>query len=162
MSTTRLKFAPIVVCLAFGLAACGDDSKSTDTSVDNSDTTVPEVAVSASDVQLADSSFGQIVVDGDGNTLYLFTSDSAGTVTCTGGCAGAWPGLAPHGTELVIDGPDDSLFSIVTGADGGPQVAFNGHPLYLFGGDSAPGDTNGQGSGGVWFVVDADGNAITD
>ena len=26
-------------------------------------------------------------------------------------------------------------------------------PLYRFAGDAAPGDTNGQGSGGVWFVV---------
>ncbi|MBI4884189.1 MAG: hypothetical protein HY826_09060 [Actinobacteria bacterium] len=124
-----------------------------------SDTSVADSA-GGFDVALADSDLGQILVDGAGNTLYLFTSDSAGTVTCTGGCAGAWPGLAADDELTVGDGLDDSMFSTVAG-DSGPQLAFNGHPLYHFSGDSAAGDTNGQGSGGVWFVVGADGNAIT-
>jgi len=48
----------------------------------------------------------------------------------------------------------------VTAADGSTQVTFYGHPLYSFAGDAAPGDANGQGLGGVWYVVDAEGNAV--
>jgi predicted lipoprotein with Yx(FWY)xxD motif len=174
---TRSKFAVIGLCAAIGLAACGDD-ETADTSsvadttrddsydypavVDSAETTAPADAVAAAaDVLLADSDLGQILVDGAGNTLYLFTPDPADTVTCTGGCASAWPGLAADDSLTVGDGLDASLFSTATGVDGGPQVSFNGHPLYHFSGDSAPGDTNGQGSGGVWFVIGADGNAIT-
>jgi len=49
----------------------------------------------------------------------------------------------------------------ITGTDGTPQVAFYGHPLYSFAGDTAPGDTNGQNVGTVRFVVGSDGNPIT-
>ena len=196
MSTLRLKFAPIAVCLAFGLAACGDDSSSTtdevttpvddgdgggydygsDTTVadstdtsdatetsatDASDTSVAESGDGSDDVILADSSLGQILVDPAGMTLYLFASDPPDTVTCTGGCAGTWPALLTDDDQAHVgDGLDDDLFTVVNG-DNGAQLSVNGHPLYYYAGDSAPGDTNGQGVGGVWFVVDAEGNAIT-
>ena len=42
----------------------------------------------------------------------------------------------------------------------GIQVTYNGWPLYFYAGDTAPGDTNGQGQGGVWYVVDPTGNPI--
>ena len=44
---------------------------------------------------------------------------------------------------------------------GTSQVTFYGHPLYHFSGDANPGDTNGQGIGSVWYVVDGEGNAVT-
>jgi len=191
MSITRLKFAPITVCLAFGLAACGDESNSSttddtsttaadttvasetsstdaaDTSVssetsatDASDTTSDDSGGDDDDVMLADSPLGRILVDGDGFTLYLFTSDPPDTATCTGGCAVAWPAMPADDDIDVGDGLDDDQFTIVNGPTG-PQLSFNGHPLYYFSGDLVPGNTNGQGVGGVWFVLDADGNAIS-
>ena len=35
-----------------------------------------------------------------------------------------------------------------------------GKPLYRYAPDKAAGDTNGQGTGGIWFVVGADGKLI--
>ena len=40
------------------------------------------------------------------------------------------------------------------------QVTIDGWPLYFFANDAAPGDHNGQGVGGVWFVVGPDGAPI--
>ncbi|MCE9621020.1 MAG: hypothetical protein K8R99_01610 [Actinomycetia bacterium] len=186
MSTTRLKFVPVIVCLAFGLAACGDDAKSSDdvttpaegkgdydfpsattvaeasdSSVDDSTDTSVDDSGSGGDVILTESALGSIITDSDGNTLYLYTPDGTDTPTCTGGCAGAWPAFVTDEDHVHVgDGLDEALFAVVDGPNG-TQVSFNGHPLYYFGGDSAPGDTNGQGSGGVWYVLGADGEPIT-
>ena len=43
-------------------------------------------------------------------------------------------------------------------------MTYNGHPLYTFAGDSAPGQTNGQASDGFgaeWYVLSAAGDEIT-
>lgn len=119
----------------------------------------PEVAASTS-VQLADSPLGQILVDGDGNTLYGFTNDADGTPTCTGDCAATWPAHLIEGEPVVGEGLDPALFTVVDGAEDGTQLKAGKWPLYRFSGDSAPGDVNGQGSGDVWFVIGADGKLI--
>jgi predicted lipoprotein with Yx(FWY)xxD motif len=190
MATLRLKFVPVVACLAFGLAACGDDGGSTTTDAvttpvndtvddiygrgsDAPDTTeaTETSATDATDtsvddsggddtVLLADSALGQILVDFDGYTLYLFANDPPDTVTCTGGCASTWPPVFAPAEVHAGDGLEDDLFTSVDG-ENGPQLSYNGHPLYYYAGDTSPGDTNGQGVGGVWFVLDAEGNAIT-
>ena len=108
---------------------------------------------------MADSDLGSILVDGQGNTLYLFTNDTQEEAsTCTGGCAGTWPALA--GTVTAGEGVDESLIGTVAGEDGTEQATYNGWPLYYYAQDTGPGDTNGQGVGGVWWVVDAEGDAI--
>lgn len=163
MSSTRLKFVPIAICLAFGLAACGDDAKSTATSTtvaEAIDTTAGPVEGAPSDVMLSDSTFGPILTDGAGNTLYMYAPDSPDAATCNIGCSGAWPPYFFDGTPSVGEGLNLDLFTTVP-SEGGSQLAYNGHPLYFFGGDSGPGDTNGQGSGGLWFVLDAEGNQIS-
>lgn len=86
-----------------------------------------------------------------GFTLYVFDNDLAapGTSTCNGGCAATWPPL------LVADGVATGVADLGTIArsDGSMQATHDGRPLYFFSGDSAPGDTNGDGLGGVWHVV---------
>ena len=52
------------------------------------------------------------------------------------------------------------MFSIAERSDGSFQLAAGGWPLYRFAGDVAAGDTTGQGSGGVWFVVAPDGTLV--
>jgi predicted lipoprotein with Yx(FWY)xxD motif len=119
-------------------------------------------AATAASAQLADSSLGEILVDGEGNTLYGFTNDEDGSPTCTGGCATAWPAQLVEGDPVFGEGLDAGVFTLVDGAEGGQQLKAGKWPLYRFSGDEAPGDVNGQGSGGVWFAVGADGSLLKD
>jgi predicted lipoprotein with Yx(FWY)xxD motif len=104
---------------------------------------------------------GDALIDADGLTLYGFTNDGDGVPTCEGDCAGAWPPLLVDGAELPA-GLDPAVFSVVPRSDGSHQLKAGAWPLYRFAGDAVPGDTNGQGSGGVWFVVDPAGGLIKD
>lgn len=115
-------------------------------------------AAMAEGIHTADTDLGAILVDGEGFTLYLFTNDTEGTSNCNEGCIENWPAV-PGDTTVGAD-LDASLFSTITRADGNEQLAVNGMPLYRYTPDEAPGDINGQGVGGVWFVVGADGNMI--
>jgi predicted lipoprotein with Yx(FWY)xxD motif len=115
------------------------------------------------DLAVADSSLGEHLVDGEGLTLYLFTDDSDGESVCTDGCLQAWPALIVEGEPSWGEGVDASLVDTIEREDdGSTQVTYAGMPLYTFASDEAPGDVNGQGSGGVWFVVAPDGNPVTD
>ena len=72
---------------------------------------------------------------------------------CSGACAGAWPPVRADGKPTVGEGANASLVGTTTRSDGAPQVAYNGHPPYLYQGDQQPGDTSGQGLtmfGGGW------------
>jgi len=119
-------------------------------------------------VQVAESTdFGSILVDGEGMSLYVFLADiqDGGTSTCgdDDGCAAEWPPLASQGAPVAGDGVDETLLGTITRDDGTMQVTYNGWPLYLFAGDTAPGDTSGQGLdefGGLWFLVSPTGEAI--
>jgi len=103
---------------------------------------------------------GSLLVGANGMTLYLLTKDSNGTSTCSGGCANNWPPLTVTGQPQAGTGLDTSLLGTTVRPDGSTQVTYNGHPLYYYKGDNAPGDANGQGSGGIWFAVTASGEAM--
>ena len=122
-------------------------------------TTSPAPAPSAASVKLADSPLGRIMVDAEGRTLYGFTKDANGTPTCSDACAKAWPASSVNGQPVAGTGIAATLKSI-TSPTGGSMVVAGKWPLYRFAGDAAPGDINGQGSGGVWFAVAADGTLI--
>jgi predicted lipoprotein with Yx(FWY)xxD motif len=106
-------------------------------------------------VQLAETTLGEVMVNTDGRTLYLFTKDSGTTTACTGGCAQTWPALQAAGEPTAGKGVDASKLATASG-----QVAYGGRLLYLYSGDKAKGDVNGQGIGGVWFVVGPDGEPV--
>jgi predicted lipoprotein with Yx(FWY)xxD motif len=116
-------------------------------------------ASGAASVMVATSPLGQIVVDGAGMTLYVFTNDTNGESTCYGDCAAAWPPLTTVG-PVTATGLDAADFGTTTRTDGTEQVTFFDQPLYHFAADKAAGDTDGQGVGGIWFVVDPAGKAI--
>ncbi len=90
-----------------------------------------------------------ILTDATGRTLYYFKRDTATSVACTGGCTTTWPPLEVSGTPTAPELP--GKLSVLEG-----QALYNGHPLYRYGGDSAPGDAKGQGIGGNWFVATPD------
>ncbi len=93
-----------------------------------------------------------ILTNAQGMTLYYRTSDTA-TSVCSGGCASAWPPVLANGSSTPTSSASlPGKLSAVTDANGS-QCTYNGHPLYTFASDTAPGQTNGEGVGGVWFVV---------
>jgi predicted lipoprotein with Yx(FWY)xxD motif len=115
----------------------------------------PATAAMDATVQISqDATLGDILVDSKGMTLYQFAKDQANVSNCSGGCAAAWPPLvvAAGQSPTAGDGVTGKL-DVITRQDGSLQVTYNGLPLYYFASDSKPGDTNGQGVGGVWFVV---------
>ena len=113
-------------------------------------------------ISLATNALGDIIVDGAGVTVYAFTPDTAGVSTCYEDCAAQWPPLLAEGSAAPTagDGLDAAKLTTVDRTDGTKQLKYGDWPLYYFAGDSVAGDTNGQGIGEKWFVVDATGALI--
>jgi predicted lipoprotein with Yx(FWY)xxD motif len=118
-------------------------------------TTVAPAAGAALAVKVSSSSLGNVLVDGSGRTLYVFTKDEKNKSNCTGGCLGTWPPL--NGTATAGTGVDASKLGTITGSDGKQQATIDGQPLYYFAADASPGDVKGQNVGTAWFVVDGTG-----
>lgn len=112
-------------------------------------------------VELAQSSFGMILVDSQGMVLYLFTPDNAGESTCYDDCAINWPPLLVESTPVAGEGLDASLLGTTQRTDGSLQVTYAEWPLYYFISDISAGETKGQGVGGVWYVISAEGERVT-
>ncbi|WP_309127927.1 hypothetical protein [Microbacterium sp.] len=166
-------FAAAMFVVALGLTACsspaGDDGGSQPPPADSgygapseSEETAPGGEGSAA-LTTADSSLGEIVVDGEGMTVYMFDSDTqnAGASTCEGQCAENWPAVTVEGDAPELDGVTGEVGTI-TGVDGATQVTLNGWPLYYFAGDSAPGDVKGQGVNDVWWVLSPAGERMAE
>ena len=94
------------------------------------------------------SGVGTVLVNAQGLTLYDLPSEANGHITCTGGCAQAWPPLLAAGGK-VPSAPSSiaSKLGTVVRPDGSTQVTYNGLPLYTFAGESA-GQASGQGVAG--------------
>jgi predicted lipoprotein with Yx(FWY)xxD motif len=120
-------------------------------------------AGSRAKVATASSKLGQILVDKRGRTLYLFARDRHGKSSCAGLCAGYWPALTSKGKPVAISGARKALLGTTRRKDGRLQVTYRGHPLYRFSGDTAAGQTSGEGLtdfGGAWWAVSPAGNKI--
>ncbi|WP_347345490.1 hypothetical protein [Microbacterium sp.] len=157
MTATRIRAALAAALLAVALAGCsstpaGDGDDTPEASAP------PPAATSGAALMVADSSLGEIVVDGEGMTVYMFDSDTqgAGASTCEGQCAANWPAVTTESEAPAVEGVTGEVGTI-TGVDGATQVTLNGWPLYYFVGDTAAGDVKGQGVNGVWWVLTPDG-----
>ncbi|MET7985823.1 MULTISPECIES: SCO0930 family lipoprotein [unclassified Streptomyces] len=109
-----------------------------------------------------DPKLGDIVVDKNGMTVYRFMKDQAWPVSksaCTGACLEKWPAVAPVPASDTKGVQKKGLMGF-TRPDGVKQMTVNCWPIYTFSGDSAPGDTNGQGVGGTWYAVSPDGKPV--
>ena len=154
-----LASAALLATLTLAAAACGGNSnQSSGTPATAAPTTIATQAAGGVTVAVASSRLGDILVDGDGRTLYAFTKDKGDQSACSGGCATNWPALT--GTATAGTGVQASLLSTSMQANGKSQVTYGGKPLYYFAGDAKPGDTNGQGVGNVWFALTADGELV--
>jgi predicted lipoprotein with Yx(FWY)xxD motif len=156
-----------VVLSALAITACGSSSSGKQATAGGAPTgsTAPSSNnASSGTVDLATSSLGPILVDSQGRTLYLWQADTGTKSTCTGACASAWPPLGTTGEPTAGNGVKSSLLGTTNRANGTEQVTYDGHPLYLFAGDTTSGQTNGQGSNGFgapWYVLSPAGNPLT-
>jgi len=101
-----------------------------------------------------DPTLGAYLTGQNGMTLYIFKNDTPDTSSCTGTCATNWPALTVAG-GTAITGPTGAVgtFSLITRPEGTMQVAYDHQPLYYYAGDSAAGDTTGEGFSGKWYVA---------
>ena len=128
--------------LGFLLASCTDNS---------TDPGSNEFNIQTNNTQ----SQGEVIADGDGNTLYYFTPDAEGNSVCEDECINAWPVF--HADSIRPgDGLEPADFGTVSRPDDSNQTTHLGWPLYYFSGDNQPGDVNGEAIesfGGIWYVA---------
>jgi len=151
------------------VAACGSSSS---TAAGSPGSSAPAGASSAASATISAKSVpgvGAVLVNGQGQTLYMLTSEKGGKITCTqaNGCTQAWPEtLVTNGatTARAGSGVQASLLGTVKDASGNLEVTYNHWPLYTFSGDSGSGVAKGQGLtsfGGTWYVLSGSGNPVT-
>jgi predicted lipoprotein with Yx(FWY)xxD motif len=155
--------------LALVVAGCADEEPTAPTTTaavapdEATDTTTgawaPATALAPPVVGLDTTSLGEVLVDADGLTLYVFLDDPADTSTCVDACASTWSPLTAS-SVVVGAGLDEADFTLVMRPDGTSQLAVAGRPLYRFAGDLESGDTTGQGFNERWWVVGADGTPV--
>ena len=148
--------APAGLAAALMIAACGSSTSST-----GSGSTSSAAAPATSSGALKTTKIGGVAVltNAKGFTLYSFVPDTSTKSNCNGSCATYWPpvkGPATAGTGVT------GKLATITRSDGSVQATYNGHPLYTYVGDKAPGQAKGNGlnlSGGVWHEVTVSGAA---
>lgn len=169
MSATRIRILAIpvlVVAAGLLLAACGSNDSTSGSAATGTTASAGMAGGDSGTVDLTDnSSLGaEILVDSKGRTLYLFEKDdSADESYCYDACAKDWPPLTATGTVTAGSGLDASQVTTFERHDGSTQVAYAGHPLYLYAGDKAAGDTSGNGLdlfGAEWYALDSAGNTV--
>ena len=164
-----------VLAIAFLLAACVEEPTATSAPPEDTPVATPSAEATETEaptaeptesaaegeasVLVAESDLGSILTDGEGLTIYFFANDTEGVSNCEDDCLANWPPVEAEDDPTAGEGVTAELGTIER-EDGTTQLTINGFPAYYFAGDSAAGDTNGQGVGDVWFVFGADGEPI--
>ncbi|GHF83474.1 hypothetical protein GCM10018790_71410 [Kitasatospora xanthocidica] len=169
----RMLAATGVAVLALAAGACGPDTADGSGGSAATSAAAPPAAAATSSapatggtggtggvrlVAVKSATLGPVVTDSAGRTLYRFDKDTAkpSASTCVDACAAKWPPLTAQ-DAVQVTGVDSALVGSVARPDGTKQVTLNGWPLYRFAGDTAAGQTNGQGVGGTWFASTPEG-----
>jgi predicted lipoprotein with Yx(FWY)xxD motif len=157
---------------ALVLGACGDngdddgsasrESTPRTTSAGAATTEAPETStpLGPATITAAETSLGTVIVDADGRTLYLYTNDTGTTSAVPDNILAAWPPLIASGPPVAGEGTDAAKLGTAMQPNGETWVTYNGHLLYTFTGDTAAGQTNGQGLGDVWYAVSPAGERV--
>ncbi|MBI4570796.1 MAG: hypothetical protein HY723_02515 [Chloroflexi bacterium] len=153
--------ALLTAALAIGAVACNDDDDDgaapTATEAAGEEPAATEApSAQATVIVTENATLGAILTDAEGNTLYIFDNDEPGVSNCAEGCVENWPPLTVDGEPTAGDGVTGTL-STIKRDDGTTQVTYDDQPLYHFSGDTAPGDTNGDGVLEIWHVVSVGG-----
>ena len=151
----RLLAPMVLVAVALLAAACGSSSPGSG----GTSGTSSSPASSGSALKTTQISGVTVLTNAKGFTLYWFVPDTSTKSNCNGSCAQIWPPV--KGPATAGSGVTGKLDTI-TRSDGSIQATYDGHPLYTYTADTAPGQANGNGinaSGGVWHEVTASGAA---
>jgi predicted lipoprotein with Yx(FWY)xxD motif len=144
--------APAGLAATLLIAACGS---STSSGSNTSSAAAPASSAAASSSALKTTTIGgaAVVTNGKGFTLYWFAPDTSTKSNCNGSCATYWP---PVKGPVTAGAGVTGKLATITRSDGSVQATYNGHPLYTYVGDKAPGQATGNGlniNGGVWHEV---------
>ena len=149
-----LLILPAIAATAAILAACS----SSGTSAAGGSSTSSPAAVTAGSLKTATIGGATVLTTSKGFTLYSFAPDTSTKSNCNGACAQNWPPVHGPATASGVKG----TFGTIKRSDGSVQATFDGHPLYAFVGDTAPGQAKGNGlnaAGGLWHEVTTSGTA---
>jgi predicted lipoprotein with Yx(FWY)xxD motif len=150
-----------LAALAIAVSACASSSSSSTTSGSTPAGSGPASSAAASGgTTLAARTIGgqQVVTNSQGLTLYWFAPDTSTMSKCTGSCAALWP---PVKGPATADAGVTGTLGTITRPDGTTQATYDGHPLYTYVADTAPGQANGNGlnvSGGLWYEMTVSGS----
>jgi predicted lipoprotein with Yx(FWY)xxD motif len=142
---------PAAAAAVAALAACSSTRASSPSSSANSS----PAAAAASTVKTATIGGTTVLTNAKGFTLYSFAPDTPAASKCYGSCAAYWPPVT--GSPAASSALPGKVGTIKR-TDGSEQLTYNGHPLYTYIGDSAPGQANGNNlnlNGGLWHEVPA-------
>jgi len=146
---------PVAAGAAVALAACG--SPSTPSAASSAGGGSSPAAAAALSVKTAEIGSATLLTNARGFTLYAFSPDTSTTSKCVGSCAQIWPPVQGPVTAAGVKG----TFGTIKRADGTTQATYEGHPLYTYVGDTAPGQTKGNGIKGLWSEVTTSGSAVS-
>ena len=151
-----LLILPAIAATAAILAACS--SSGTSAAGGSSTSTSSPAAVTAGSLKTATIGGATVLTTSKGFTLYSFAPDTSTKSNCNGACAQNWPPVHGPATASGVKG----TFGTIKRSDGSVQATFDGHPLYTFVGDTAPGQAKGNGlnaAGGLWHEITTFGTA---
>jgi predicted lipoprotein with Yx(FWY)xxD motif len=139
-------------------AACGSSAPSSSAATPSAPAASSGAASSPNTLKTARIGGTTVVTNAKGFTLYSFAPDTSTSSRCNGTCARIWP--PQGGPASAGSGISSGKLSTISRSGGGKQAAYNGHPLYTFTGDTAPGQDHGNGldvNGGRWHALTASG-----
>ena len=155
----RMLLALLAVAAAAAvLAACSSSGTSSTSGGGSSTSTSSPAAATAGSLKTATIGGATVLTNAKGFTLYSFAPDTPAKSNCNGTCAQNWPPVTGPATASGVKG----TFGTIKRADGSAQATFDGHPLYTFVGDTAPGQAKGNGlnaAGGLWHEITTSGTA---
>jgi predicted lipoprotein with Yx(FWY)xxD motif len=152
-----MRMLAMSLATALLVAACGGTAATSSPTPTQTASPSPTAAPTIVAKVATDAKLGKLLVDSaTGKTLYLWAKDTDENSQCYDQCATFWPALVTQAKIVAADGVTIGKFGVSTRKDGTQQVTFNSRPLYFYARDTAPGETNGQGStgfGAVWTVI---------
>ena len=155
----RMLLALLAVAAAAAvLAACSSSGTSSTSGGSGSTSTSSPAAATTGSLKTATIGGATVLTNAKGFTLYSFAPDTSTKSNCNGTCAQNWPPVKGPATASGVKG----TFGTIKRSDGSTQATFDGHPLYTFVGDTAPGQAKGNGlnaSGGLWHEITTSGTA---